>query len=120
MFNKINELLDNKQYLEARREIAEMNPVDIAALIEEFPENERTRIFRFLPKALAADAFSYHPIELEQDIIINLSDREAGLILDNLNADDAADLIDEMPANVVKKLLATADPETRRDINHLL
>ena len=120
MFNKINELLDNKQYLEARREIAEMNPVDIAALIEEFPENERTRIFRFLPKALAADAFSYLPIELEQDIIINLSDREAGLILDNLNADDAADLIDEMPANVVKKLLATADPETRRDINHLL
>ncbi len=64
--------------------------------------------------------FSYLPIELEQDIIINLSDREAGLILDNLNADDAADLIDEMPANVVKKLLATADPETRRDINHLL
>lgn len=120
MFNKINELLDNKQYLEARREIAEMNPVDIAALIEEFPENERTRIFRFLPKALAADAFSYLPIELEQDIIINLSDREAGLILANLNADDAADLIDEMPANVVKKLLATADPETRRDINHLL
>lgn len=120
MFNKINELLDNKQYLEARREISEMNPVDIAALIEAFPENERTRMFRFLPKTLAADVFSYLPIELEQDIIVNLSDREAGLILDNLNADDAADLIDEMPANVVKKLLATADPETRRDINHLL
>ncbi len=120
MFNKINELLENKLYMEARQEIAEMNPVDIAALIEEFPEDERTKIFRLLPKSLAADVFSYLPIELEQDIIVALSDREAGHILDNLNADDAADLIDEMPANVVKKLLANADPETRRDINHLL
>ena len=106
--------------MEARQEIAEMNPVDIAALIEEFPEDERTKIFRLLPKSLAADVFSYLPIELEQDIIVALSDKEAGHILDNLNADDAADLIDEMPANVVKKLLANADPETRRDINHLL
>lgn len=120
MFNKIKKLLENKLYLEARREIAEMNPVDIAALIEEFPEEERTKIFRLLPKSLAADVFSYLPIELEQDIIVALSDKEAGHILDNLNADDAADLIDEMPANVVKKLLANADPETRRDINHLL
>lgn len=120
MFNKINELLENKLYIEARREIAEMNPVDIAALIEEFPKDERTKIFRLLPKSLAADVFSYLPIELEQDIIVALSDKEAGHILDNLNADDAADLIDEMPANVVKKLLANADPETRRDINHLL
>lgn len=120
MFNKINELLENKLYMEARREIAEMNPVDIAALIEEFPENERTKIFRLLPKSLAADVFSYLPIELEQDIIVALSDKEAGHILDNLNADDAADLIDEMPANVVKRLLANADPETRRAINHLL
>ena len=79
-----------------------------------------TKIFRLLPKSLAADVFSYLPIELEQDIIVALSDKEAGHILDNLNADDAADLIDEMPANVVKKLLANADPETRRDINHLL
>lgn len=115
MFNKIKELLENKLYLEARREIAEMNPVDIAALIEEFPEEERTKIFRLLPKSLAADVFSYLPIELEQDIIVALSDKEAGHILDNLNADDAADLIDEMPANVVKKLLANADPETRRE-----
>ena len=120
MFNKINELLENKLYIEARREIAEMNPVDIAVLIEEFPKDERNKIFRLLPKSLAADVFSYLPIELEQDIIIALSDKEAGHILDNLNADDAAALIDEMPANVVKKLLANADPETRRDINHLL
>lgn len=120
MFNKINELLENKLYIEARREIAEMNPVDIAVLIEEFPKDERNKIFRLLPKSLAADVFSYLPIELEQDIIVALSDKEAGHILDNLNADDAAALIDEMPANVVKKLLANADPETRRDINHLL
>ena len=83
MFNKINELLENKLYMEARQEIAEMNPVDIAALIEEFPEDERTKIFRLLPKSLAADVFSYLPIELEQDIIVALSDKEAGHILDN-------------------------------------
>ena len=120
MFNKINELLANRHYLEARREIAEMNPADIAVLIEKFPESERTKIFRLLPKSLAADAFSYLPIEVAQDIIVTLSEKEAGLILDNLNADDAADLFDEMPANVVKKLLTAANPETRRDINHLL
>ena len=84
MFNKINELLENKLYIEARREIAEMNPVDIAVLIEEFPKDERNKIFRLLPKSLAADVFSYLPIELEQDIIIALSDKEAGHILDNL------------------------------------
>ena len=120
MFNTINELLEQKHYVEARQAIAEMNPVDIAAMIEEFPEEDRTKIFRLLPKSLAADAFSYLPLEVEQDIIIALSDSEAGTILDNLNADDAVDLVEEMPANVVKRLLANANPETRRDINHLL
>lgn len=117
---EIKELIDNHRYVEARRAIVEFNPADIAAIIEEFPKDEQTQIFRLLPKQQAADVFAYLPIEVEQEIIVALSDREAGTILDNLNADDAADLIDEMPANVVTRLLANADPETRRDINRLL
>lgn len=66
MFNKINELLENKLYIEARREIAEMNPVDIAALIEEFPKDERTKIFRLLPKSLAPTYFPISPLNLNR------------------------------------------------------
>ncbi len=117
---EIKELIENHRYVEARRAIVEFNPADIASIIEEFPKTEQTKIFRLLPKQQAADVFSYLPIELQQEIIVALSDREAGNILDNLNADDAADLIDEMPAGIVTRLLANADPETRRDINRLL
>lgn len=117
---EIKELIENHRYVEARRAIVEFNPADIASLIEDFPKEEQTKIFRLLPKQQAADVFAYLPIEVEQEIIVALSDREAGSILDNLNADDAADLIDEMPANVVTRLLANTDPETRRDINRLL
>ena len=64
--------------------------------------------------------FSFLSLESEQMIITSLTDREAANIIDNLFADDAADLMEEMPANVVKRLLAQTTPETRRDINHLL
>ncbi len=117
---EIKDLIENHRYVEARRAIVEFNPADIASIIEEFPKEEQTKIFRLLPKQQAADVFSYLPIELQQKIIVALSVREAGSILENLNADDAADLIDEMPANVVTRLLANTDPETRRDINRLL
>ena len=69
---------------------------------------------------MAADVFSYLDIENQQSIITRLSDKEAAGIINNLMADDATDLLEEMPANVVKKLLASASAETRRDINHLL
>ena len=73
-----------------------------------------------LPKAIAADVFSFLPIEVEQEIITSLTDREAATIIENLYADDAADLIDEMPANVVDRLLMATDEEKRRQINQLL
>lgn len=66
------------------------------------------------------EIFSYLPIEDEQAVIKCLTDKEAATIIDNLYADDAADLMEEMPAGMVKRILAQADPETRRDINHLL
>lgn len=118
--DEILDLIDEKQYTRLRQEIAEWNEADIAAVLEELPHEELLRVFRILPKGIAADVFAYLPIETEQDIITTLTDREATNIINNLMADDAADLMEEMPAGFVKKLLANADPEARRDINHLL
>ncbi len=116
----IRELLDDRQYTRLRQRMSDMNIVDIAAVMEELEESELLKIFRILPKSMAADVFSYLEVENQQFIITSLSDREAANIINNLMADDAADFLEEMPANIVKKLLANASPETRRDINHLL
>lgn len=112
--------LEQKQYVKMREWMSDLNVADIAAMIEELEEEQKLKVFRILPKDMAADIFSYLPIEVEQYIITSLSDKEAGNIIDNLMSDDAADLLEEMPANIVKKLLANASQETRRDINHLL
>lgn len=117
---EIRELLKTKQYTSLRQKIADMNTADIAAVMEEMEEEELLKIFRILPKNMAADVFSYLEVDSQQYIITRLSEKEAGTIIDNLMADDATDLLEEMPANVVKKLLLSASPETRRDINHLL
>ena len=117
---EIKELIDSRQYTRLRQELAELQEADIAAVLEELPRDELIRVFRILPKTMAADVFAYLSIETEQMIITALTDREAANIINNLMADDATDLMEEMPAGVVKKLLANASAETRRDINHLL
>lgn len=119
---KLREYIEHKQYAKIRSEIVDENEADIAAVLEELdlPTAELIKVFRMLPKSIAADVFSFLSIENEQKIITSLTDREAANIIDNLYADDAADLMEEMPANVVKRLLAQTTPETRRDINHLL
>ena len=114
------ELVETKQYSILRQELSEMNEADIASFLQTLEEEDMLKIFRILPKTLAADVFSYLPIEEEQMIITSLSDREAANIVNNLMADDATDLLEEMPANIVKRILANANSETRRDINHLL
>ncbi len=119
-FDLVKELLETKQYTTLRQKIAEMNGADIAAVMEELDQGDMLKILRILPKNLAADVFSYMEVESQQFIITSLSERDAAGIINNLMADDAADLLEEMPANVVKKLLANANPETRRDINDLL
>lgn len=120
MTNRINELIEKNQYMTLRNELIEENYVDIAELLEELPSQELIKVFRLLPKDIAADVFSYLPIDKQQLIITTLTDREVGNIIDNLYADDAVYLLEEMPANVVKRVLASANAETRRDINHLL
>lgn len=114
------ELLNTKQYTKLRQYLGELNDADTAALMEELEEEEMLKVFRILPKDLAADVFSYLDVDNQQMIITSLSDKEAANIINNLMADDAVDMLEEMPANVVKKLLANVSPEARRDINHLL
>lgn len=118
---QIKELLNEKQYHQIREILVDLNEADIAEIIETI-ENEKdvVRIFRLLPKDNAAEVFSYIPVEYEQMIIESLTNREIGQIMNDLYSDDAVDMLEEMPANVVKKVLAATDQETRRDINSLL
>lgn len=117
---ELKELIETKQYTRLRQELSEQNDADIAVFLEDLQEEEMFKIFRILPKSVAADVFSYLQIDSQQSIITSLSEKEAANIINNLMADDATDLLEEMPANIVKKLLANASAEARRDINHLL
>jgi len=119
-FAALNALIETKQYTSLRQELAEMNDADVATFIEQLEDEDQFKIYRILPKSMAADVFSYLDLDTQQKLITTLSDKDAANIINNLMADDATDLIEEMPANVVKRLLANASAETRRDINHLL
>ncbi len=116
----LKELLSSRQYTKLRQTIAELNTVDIAAVMSDMEEEDSLKMFRILPKDMAADVFADLEIDVQQYIIRSMSDREASNIIENLMADDATDLLEEMPASVVKRILANASPETRADINHLL
>ncbi|MCI9337207.1 MAG: magnesium transporter [Lachnospiraceae bacterium] len=117
---ELRELLDAKKYTNIRQFLAELNDADIAFLMEELETEEKLKVYRILPKDLAADVFSYLEFDSQEAIVNSLSDREAGNIIDNLMADDAADFLEEMPANVVERLLANANPQTRQAVNQLL
>lgn len=117
---KFQQLLDEKKYSEIRSEAAQINEADMAAILEEMADETMLRIFRLLPKDQAADVFAMLEPDSQEYIILSLSESEAGTIIDNLQSDDATDLLEEMPSNIVKRLLAHARPDTRKDINHLL
>ena len=120
MVEEIKELIDKKDYHLIKEKLIELEEADIAEILEELDTKNLIKIFRLLPKDIAALVFAYLPIENQQDIIITLSDKEAASIIDNMYADDAADLMEEMPSNIVKRLLSKTTPETRKDINQLL
>ena len=113
-------LLEEKRYKELRLKLADMMEVDIASIMDSMENEESLKIFRILPKAMAADVFAELEVDDQKYIIMSLSTNEASNIIDNLMADDAADFLEEMPANVVKRILANASPEQRKDVNHLL
>ncbi len=114
------ELVRADHYVDARKILITMNEADIALLFEEIPEEKVLRVFRMLPKSLAAETFSYMISELQQFIVESITEREIVSIVDEMFMDDTVDFLEEMPANVVKKVLKVTDPETRKTINQLL
>ena len=117
---EIRELLGKGQYTRLRQVIQELNDADIADYMEDMEEEEVIKIFRILPKDMAADVFTFLEIDRQQSIITSLSDKDAARIIDNMMSDDAKELMEEMPANVVKRLIANTSPDTRQAINHLM
>jgi magnesium transporter len=113
-------LMENKKYNSIKDILLTMNPVDIAELFGEVPEQKLPLFFRLLPQDLAAETFAEMDPELQEKLIEAISDRELREVVNELCADDAADLVDDMPANVVKRILRQADPDMRRMINELL
>ena len=113
-------LLEEKKYMTLRDILVTMNPSDVAALFEALPEDRLPLLFRLLPKEQAAETFVEMEPEAQQLLIHGFSDTELKEVVDELYVDDAVDLIEEMPANVVKRILSQADPEMRQSINEIL
>lgn len=113
-------LVENKKYTTLRDVLATMNPADVAAVFEETDEAALPLLFRLLPKELAADAFVEMDPDSQELLIRGFSDTELKEVVDELYVDDAVDLVEEMPANVVKRILRQADPDMRRMINEIL
>lgn len=120
LLKTIASLLEGKKYTALREVLATMNPADIAALFEDLDEAMLPLIFRLLPKELAAEAFVEMDADLQEMLIQGFSDNELKEVLDELYLDDAVDIVEEMPANVVKRILANTHPETRKMINEIL
>ena len=116
----LKKLLDEKKYQTLKDVLATMNGADIAAVFEDLEEERTPLLFRLLPKELAAEAFAELSPELQEHLITGFSDKELHELVSELYVDDAADLVEEMPASVVKRILAQADPEMRREINQIL
>ena len=121
MENRIIELIAEKKYSKLRSILSEMNPADIAQILNEATSKEQLPvIFRVLPKELAAEVFAYMDSDMQQLIIETFSDAELREVVDELFLDDTVDIIDEMPANVAKRILKQTDAATRKKINQLL
>ena len=114
------QMLEEKKYMTLRDVLVTMNPSDIAGIFNDLEERQIPLLFRLLPKELAADTF----VEMEPDeqevLIRGFSDNELKEVLSELYVDDAASLVEEMPANVVRRILKQADPEMRKSINQIL
>ena len=116
----LQQMLEDKKYATVRDILVTMNPADIAAVFSGLEEQKLPVTFRLLPKELAAETFVEMEPEEQELLIRSFSDNELKEVVDELYVDDAADLVEEMPANVVKRILRQADPEMRKSINQIL
>ncbi len=117
---EIKGMINSGNYSSLRSELSMLDPADAAWLLKELDESEWSPVFRLLPKETAAETFSQLDPDEQRILIESFTDRELQAILSEMYADDAADLVEEMPANVVKRILRHTDPQKRSAINQLL
>ncbi len=117
---RLYELLTKKHFARLKEILAEMNPADIALFMSELKDDELVIAFRITPKDLAADTFVEMDSDRQQELIHNFTDKELKEVMDEIYVDDAVDIIEEMPANVVKRILRAADADMRKSINMIL
>lgn len=124
--NTALELLGDKKFFQLKSGLQEMNPADIAILVEEmneadvFDEKNLIMLYRILPKELAAEAFTYMDSDKQMVLINAFTDKELRYVIDELYLDDTVDIIEEMPANIVSRILRNTNSETRKQINQIL
>lgn len=117
---KLLQLIEEKQYRQLKEILLELNAVDIAAFMEELDSERTVIVFRMLPKDLAMDVFAELPVENQQHIINSITDQELTEIMEDLYVDDAVDMLEELPATVVRRVLKSTTPDTRKLINQFL
>ncbi|MGN1481882.1 magnesium transporter [Porcipelethomonas sp.] len=120
MTEQILELLREKNYVKIKSTVKDLYPADLASLLETLPPRDITLLFRLLPKELAAETFTFMDSDTQMHLISGFSDKELREILDEIYVDDTVDIIEEMPANVVSRILKNTDSETRKQINEIL
>ena len=113
-------LAEEKKYASLRDLMRTLYPADIAAILSDMPEKLMPALFRLLPKDLAAETFVEMESDVKEALIRSFSDTELKAVIDEMYMDDAVDLIEEMPANMVRRILSQADADTRKQINEIL
>ena len=117
---EINNLIEQNAWGKLRAYLAEANEVDIASILEELDNDKLILVFRILPKDISADVFSYMDPDQQEHIVQSISNTEIRSLLDNMMLDDTVDFLEEMPANVVTKVLQNTNETTRKLINQFL
>lgn len=117
---QMTELLDRHDYKKLKEELESVHPVDIVDAFDELDKKERTLVFRLLAKEEAAEVFTDMDSDMREDLINALTDSELEEVMEEMYVDDTVDVLEEMPANVVDRLLMATDEDTRAKINALL
>ena len=120
MFDELEMMLEEKNFTELKKEISKMEPADIVLFFETLEREDAVRVFRILPKELAADTFADMDHDMQEDLIESFSASELAEVLDEMYLDDTVDLIEEMPASLVKRIIGHLDPEDRKKVNKML
>lgn len=117
---ELGKLVQEKDFRKLKFLLDRMNEVDVAEFLEELPLKEAVLVYRMLPKTEASDVFAFLPVDIQKEIIVTITDAELKDVVEDLYVDDVVDMLEELPATVVRRVLESATPETRQLINQFL